>query len=99
MLRLLLESSDYFTDCCENGAEALDKMNKKSFGVVLTDHRMPGMNGDELTRMIRSLYPEVFIVGFSVEVKERAFIDAGANIFISKEQLAHRLLPTIKNRR
>jgi len=95
MLRLLLESSGYVTDCCENGSRALDKMNEKGFGILLTDYRMPGMNGDELTAMIRSQYPEVFIIGFSIEVKGQAFLDAGANIFIGKEQLAHRLLPIL----
>jgi len=70
-------------------------MNEKRFGILLTDYRMPDMNGDELTVLVRSRYPEIFIIGFSIEAKEQAFLDAGANIFINKERLAHRLLPIL----
>jgi CheY-like chemotaxis protein len=95
MLRLLLENAGYVAECCENGARALDKMKEKGFGILLTDYRMPGMNGDKLTATVRSQYPEVFIVGFSIEAQERAFLDAGANVFIGKDRLAHQIVSVL----
>jgi len=45
-----------------NGAEALDHCRAARFDYVLTDHNMPGMCGDELSRLIKELSPDQRIV-------------------------------------
>jgi len=41
----------------ESGARALEEMAKRPFDVVVSDMRMPGMNGAELLRETMRLYP------------------------------------------
>lgn len=98
VLRALLGSEGFIVSCCEDGISAIDWIKKKSFEIVITDYKMPEMNGDEVTRVVRHHCPDAFIIGFSIDVKDQAFIRAGANVFISKHDLAQKLIPVINDR-
>lgn len=50
-----LEILGYQADYAENGVEALAHWQKNDYGLLLTDIRMPEMNGYELVREIRHL--------------------------------------------
>lgn len=45
-----------------SGQEALAKIGKEMFALVMTDYQMPDMNGVELMQQIRHLSPETRIV-------------------------------------
>jgi DNA-binding NtrC family response regulator len=54
----------------EDASSALELLREQDFDLVLTDIRMPGMNGVELFRTIRNLRPEmpvILMTGFAVE--------------------------------
>lgn len=59
---------DFFHDqgwditVAENGKKALDIMQEKQFDVVLTDLRMPSMDGMELTSQVQQDYPDIPVV-------------------------------------
>jgi CheY-like chemotaxis protein len=97
-LKMFLEFEGFVVSSCESGAAALDLISKKRFKALLVDYRMPKMNGDELTRRLRPLCSDAFILGFSMESKEQAFLREGSDAFLSKHQLVHELVPLIKNR-
>ena len=97
-LQMFLEFEGFVVCSCDSGAAALDLMSKMHFDILLVGYRMPEMNGDELTRQLRTLYPDAFILGFSVESKDQAFLGAGADAFVRKDRLVHELVPLIKNR-
>ena len=52
--RSYLEAAGYQVVTAENGQEALEKLEKQSFDVVVTDIDMPLCNGYELTRQIKA---------------------------------------------
>ena len=97
-LSMLLEFDGYSVRACESGACALELINKKSFEVFLIDYRISPMSGDQVTRMLRYFCPDAYIIGFSVEPREKSFLKAGADAFLDKCDLAQNLMPLIKNR-
>lgn len=70
-----------------DGIEAIQAVGKTSPDVVLMDLNMPGLNGIEATREIRSAWPNVLFIGLSVQndaATAKSMIDAGAAAFLSK---------------
>ena len=82
----LLEEQGVTITTAMNGEEALDALSKEKFDLIITDFRMPKMNGIELIRRVRPLHPGIGIILLS------GFADAlgldqkstGADIVISK---------------
>ena len=97
-LKMFLEFEGFVVNSCESGAAALDLISKKCFDILLIGYSVPEMNGDELTRRLRPLCPDAFILGFSAESKDQEFLSAGANAFVRKDRLVHELVQLIKNR-
>ncbi|WP_213878769.1 hybrid sensor histidine kinase/response regulator [Pseudomonas sp. dw_358] len=63
----LLDAYGYQVIEAEGGEQALNKLDP-SVDLVLTDFAMPGMNGAELARQVRRLYPQLpvlFITGYA----------------------------------
>lgn len=60
----VLLADDYELDTASDGQEALEKLRKKSFAVVLADLKMPKLNGLELLAVIKEqrIMTEVIIV-------------------------------------
>ena len=67
LLRLTLEEEGFDVQVAFNGKEAVEKLKTESFEVLLTDIKMPIMDGIELLKMARELNPEIaaiLITGF-----------------------------------
>ncbi|HCJ66502.1 MAG TPA: hypothetical protein DHV62_04055 [Elusimicrobia bacterium] len=62
--RRALERKKYFVDTAGNGRIALEKLKEKWFNLILTDLRMPELDGLTLLRQVKKFYPlaEVVIV-------------------------------------
>lgn len=99
LMRDLLIEHGYEVFTAENGGEAIIFFQAGGIvDAVLTDHRMPEMNGEDLTRWIKSQRPGIkVIVASSDELDEFAqpARDAGADAAISKSGLAPNLLPLL----
>ena len=54
-----------------NGLAALQALERDRFDAVLTDYKMPGMDGASLVKAIRERWPKVRVLMFT------AFMDAG----------------------
>ena len=75
------------SDGAANGKEAIEKLSKNSFTILLTDIRMPVMDGIELIGRTRIEFPHVCTVAMTGYSKEYRYIDvvnAGATDFINK---------------
>lgn len=74
-------------DNAASGREAIEKFKENSYTFLLTDIRMPGMDGLELIRTVKRKYPKVCAIamtGYSMEYKYVETINAGATDFVSK---------------
>jgi DNA-binding response OmpR family regulator len=81
-----------------DGADALDKMKENKFDAVITDIRMPKIDGILLTKQISTEYPGVPVMvmtAFDEEYSAGTAISLGAREFIKKpfspEEFAIRL--------
>lgn len=57
-----LQRVGYVVNEAASGEEALDVMKKQHFDVVLTDIRMPGLDGVELLRRIKEEAPDAIVI-------------------------------------
>jgi len=70
-----------------DGADALDKIKKNKIDAVITDIRLPNMDGMTLTQEISRQYPGLPILvmtAFDEEYSEGTAISAGAREFLKK---------------
>jgi DNA-binding NtrC family response regulator len=83
---LTLEKRDIDFDTASSGEDALKLLERRTYDVIVTDHKMPGMTGLTLLSITRSKYPEMKRVILSAQVNEKIFKEAGAlaHKYISK---------------
>ncbi len=84
--------------CCANGLEALDDCIDHSPNIVLTDIKMPGMNGLELIEQLQLMnYDTEFIVlsGFREFDFARKAIDLGVSSYVLKPISEEQVLATV----
>jgi DNA-binding NtrC family response regulator len=87
VLRSLLEQSGYGTTTAASGSEALELVRSQDPDLVLTDVRMPGMDGLELLRELQAGFPEIPVVILTAYATVDLAVEAmkrGAHDFIAK---------------
>ena len=58
----ILKVKGYEAEAAHSGPDALDRLNKGRFDCLLTDIKMPQMNGVELYRAIKAMQPDLPVV-------------------------------------
>lgn len=99
-LRGLIEKqpSLQVVDEAKDGLEAVEKAKRLQPDLILLDIGMPLLNGIEAARRIRQVAPRAIILMVSIEKSADfadAALDAGASGYISKAEVASKLLPAI----
>ncbi len=61
-LEVVLQEEGYGTAVASTGKEALKHAEEQSFDVIITDLKMPEMDGMELLRKCRKMCPQTFII-------------------------------------
>jgi CheY-like chemotaxis protein len=84
--RLLLEEQGCCVESANNGEEGLKLFEAGNFDVVVTDYRMPRMNGIEMIARIRRLAPAARIILISARVEALGLTEesTGADAVIGK---------------
>ena len=99
-LKEILEYEKHEIDLAEDGQEALDLIAKNEYDLILSDIKMPKIDGIELLEKVKENNPEqsfILITGHGdVEIAVSA-IQKGAYDFIQKPLDLNRLLVTVKN--
>ncbi|MEM7314070.1 MAG: response regulator, partial [Planctomycetota bacterium] len=87
-LRRLLRScrSEWDMEFVGGGEEAIKRMKEKAFDVIVSDMRMPGMDGAQLLSAVRADFPDaVRIILSGQSAQEVVFRSVGpAHQFLSK---------------
>jgi diguanylate cyclase (GGDEF)-like protein len=79
----------YAVEVAESGPEALEKINRAHYDLVLLDQMMPGMSGLDLLRLLRATHSqsELPVIMVTADVNSQSVVDAldhGANDHVSK---------------
>lgn len=100
-LKLLLkyENDISIIGTANDGSELLDIVRLKQPNVVLTDIRMPKVNGIEATKLIKKEFPHTKILAFTMFDQNEAveqMLNAGASGYILKNSSLEDVLTAIK---
>ena len=87
--RGMLTKLGYQVSLAENGFQALELLRHADFDLVLMDIQMPGMNGMETTRAIRSEFPDrqlpiLALTANAMKGDEQEYLAAGMDACLTK---------------
>ena len=74
-MQLLLEDCGCSFEMASNGQEAVEKVRGGRFNLIFMDLKMPGIDGDEVLKLIKSLDPApkiIFITAYDDGGKTRS---------------------------
>lgn len=98
-LKQILEKDGFEVRIAGNGWRALEIINEESFDVVLVDLLLPGMDGIELLREIKKIYPSTVVIILTAYGSIASAVEAikrGASDYICKPFRLGDLITTIK---
>ena len=99
LLVKVLERKGYQVSVCGDGADALAFLEREPVDLVVTDVRMPGLNGMEALRAIKELNPEIVVIIMtafgSIDQAVQA-VKEGAYDYINKPFKIDEMLLTIE---
>lgn len=99
LLQSLLKANGYQVTTVKSGDEALKALNDTSFDLIVTDLRMAPMDGLELLKEVKSLYPLLPIVLLTAYASVESAIEAlkcGAFDYIAKPFKVDELLNVVQ---
>lgn len=85
----LLTKAGVTVRCVEDGPAALETLDSDPYDIVLMDLQLPGMDGYEITRRLRSRprlagLPVIALSGYSLKEQQAGAAGIGINDFVTK---------------
>ena len=99
ILQIILEQKGYRTEQAANGSEALELIKKFHYAMVITDLKMPVMDGLELIREIKKIdpdYPVVVLTAYGSIDSAVGAMREGAIDYITKPFEEEKILLTVQ---
>ena len=99
-LKEILSYEKYEVDIANDGAEGIKKAETGNYDLVLSDIKMPKMDGIEVLQKLQEMNPDLPVVMISGHGTIETAVDAlkkGAYDYISKPPDLNRLLVTVRN--
>ncbi|HWX39936.1 MAG TPA: response regulator, partial [Blastocatellia bacterium] len=88
LLELVLKREGYAVHTAENGARALDLVRQNLYDLMISDVKMPDINGIDLLMRVRDVSPDTMVIMITafatVETARRAF-KLGAEDMVVKD--------------
>jgi putative two-component system response regulator len=102
----ILKKSNFEVTLAEDGHQAIELAKQETFDMVISDVRMPGLDGIETIRLIKEIQPEIYsiiITGYASEETPVQALKVGVNDYIFKpfevDTFTHSVLRNITNLR
>jgi DNA-binding NtrC family response regulator len=99
-LGIVLRKEGYNVTTANNGRDALEKVKTDNFDAVITDIKMPGMDGIQLLQGIKKLDPSMPVVIMTAYASQQSAIDAvnlGAFQYLIKNAKNDEIKLVVKN--
>ncbi len=89
IIKTVLHGIGFDADTAENAVTAIDKLQRKDYELIISDMRMPNMDGKGLFRVVQSIKPEltdriIFITGDLINPDTKKFFDEYDCKFLAK---------------
>lgn len=95
LLSKTLTMADYDVDSADDGPSAIEKMRAVEYDLLITDLKMPGMDGLTVIREARKLSADlrvIIITGYSTEASAIEAINLGVSGYLTKPFRLPRIL-------
>lgn len=95
LLAKTLTMADYDVDAADDGPSAIEKMRAVAYDLLITDLKMPGMDGLSVIREARKLAADlrvIIITGYSTEASAIEAINLGVSGYLTKPFRLPRIL-------
>jgi DNA-binding NtrC family response regulator len=86
-LKRILEGERFSVETCVSGHSAIESLHERDFDLIVTDLKMPGMNGIEVLKAVKTLQPETPVIMITGYASVDTAVDAmknGAVDYIAK---------------
>jgi DNA-binding NtrC family response regulator len=83
----LSQMGGFSVEVAQNGSEALKKTEEDVFDLLLTDMKMPEMDGLELLKLVKAMWPDMIVIMMTAYGSIETAVEAmknGANDYITK---------------
>ncbi|WP_409250713.1 response regulator [Bacillus sp. SCS-153A] len=100
-LKTILESEDDINVVGEaiSGSDALNKVKELDPDIILMDINMPGMNGVEVTKILKQQYPHIKVLMLTMHSHEEYFMAAikeGADGYLLKDAPSEQVVEAVR---
>jgi diguanylate cyclase (GGDEF)-like protein len=89
LMTRFLKNAGYEVDAVGDGSEALDRMTKRYYPILVTDWEMPGMDGVALCKAVRNMQLDGYVYALLLTARDAkehiiAGLEAGADDYLVK---------------
>lgn len=98
-LQRILHGEHFRVETCRSGHAAIELLQQKDYGLIITDLKMPGMNGIEVLKAVKTLQPDVPVIMITGYASVDTAVDAmkhGAVDYIAKPFTPEQILEKIE---
>lgn len=95
----ILDGERFAVETCRSGHIAIELMQQKEFELIITDLKMPGMNGIEVLKAVKALQPDVPVIMITGYATVDTAVDAmrnGAVDYVAKPFTPEQILEKIE---
>ena len=99
-LSKILSKEGYRVDTAPNGKEAIDNLKRQRYDLVITDMRMPLMDGFEVLREIKKMDENIGVIMITAYGEVDTYLEAmnaGATEYLNKPINSDELVQVVRN--